>query len=52
MPASPVIQLQMVSRVGNYAKLYTVGVRAPLYMKATGKSKPIYLFDAYLVKFS
>ena len=34
-----------------YAKLYTIGSSAPRYMQGTGKSKPIYLFNAYLVKF-
>ena len=35
-----------------YSKLYTIGSRAPKYMQGHGKDKPIYLFNAYLVRFN
>ena len=35
-----------------YSKLYTIGSRAPKYMQAQGSDKPIYLFTAYLVKYT
>ncbi len=41
-----------VHELSYYDKLYTIGSRAPKNMQGQDKDKPIYLFTAYLVKFS
>lgn len=40
------------SELPYYAKLYTIGSRAPRRMQGTGKDKYILLLNAYLVKFN
>lgn len=47
-------RLPIVARceLSYYAKLYSIGSRAPKYMQGQGKDKPIYLFNAYLVRFN